>query len=58
MHWRKPFPPRSVRPSAIAELRTLIVSSLDPNVAAGKGDKPDNENIVERDPIRHPLAAD
>gem|GEM_PF-1398893 len=30
MHWRKPFPPRSVHPSPIAELRMLILSSFHP----------------------------
>jgi hypothetical protein len=29
MHWRKPFPPRSVRPTPLAELKALITTALD-----------------------------
>lgn len=34
MHWRKPFPPRSLHPSPIAEFRALIQMSFQPE--AGK----------------------
>ncbi|MDR3527733.1 MAG: hypothetical protein P4L57_10660 [Rhizomicrobium sp.] len=28
MHWRKPFPPRSLRPSPFAEVVSLLVASF------------------------------
>jgi len=28
MHWRKPFPPRSLRPSVMAEFKALVEESF------------------------------
>ncbi len=33
MHWRKPFPPRTLRPSPFAELADLLLASLRPATA-------------------------
>jgi len=42
MHWRKPFPPRSLRPSPFAELIDLLLTSFRPHepatLAADKAD--------------------
>lgn len=56
MHWRKPFPPRSVRPSAIAELRELIAAAFHgeagrlPEAKPGEADKTEAAVHSDRQP--------
>lgn len=44
MHWRKPFPPRSVRPAPLAELKALITTAL-----KGEKDALPQKTLAEND---------
>jgi hypothetical protein len=56
MHWRKPFPPRSVRPSPFAELYSLLVTSL--RQEEPKTSEVAKDNTATYEPMSVPHSAD
>ena len=53
MHWRQPFPPRSLRPSPFAELFGLLVSSFRPEKPTAPDVAKDNSATYEPLPVPH-----